>query len=93
MGAIVDKLRLGRDDIHLLKKRYPDCVLSIVSTPATLTQQYKAIIPSEDPDGDSYYLFLVDNRIAAASSNFRSRLEIDENFKERMRTRPPKSRI
>ena len=86
MGAIVDILLLGQDDISLLKKRYPECVLTNLTNSNQLTQRYRVIIPGEELD-DSYYYFLLENLIATSSKNFQARLESDEKFTERMKSR------
>jgi hypothetical protein len=87
MGAIVDILLLSQEDISLLKKRYPNCLLTNIDNNKNLTKHYRFILQGEDLDGDSYYNFLLDNLIATASANFRSRLESDPKFTERMRAR------
>ena len=86
MGAIVDTLFLGEDEISLFKKTFPDCVLINLTDSSHLHQRYRLIIPSQDLD-DSYYYFLIDNHIAMSSISFRSRLESDEKFTARMEAR------
>ena len=86
MGAIIDTLLLGEPEIILLKNKYPQCVIKKITDSIQLIERYRLIVPGEDPD-DNYYNFLVDNGIAMSSTNFRSRLESDARFTERMRTR------
>lgn len=86
MGAIVDVLFLAECDIHVLKERYPACVLTTQTNSSQSIQQYRLIIPNEDQYNDGYY-FLFDNKIATSSRNFQSRFENDEFFKERIRAR------
>lgn len=86
MGAIVDILFLGQEEISLIKNTFPGCVLINLTNSNHLTQRYRLIIPGVDDD-DSYYNFLADNLIAMSSSNFRSRLESDQTFSERMGAR------
>ena len=86
MGAIIDTLLLGKSEITLVEKKYPQCIVRNMTNSKQLTQRYRLIIPNEDLD-DNYYNFLVDNSIAMSSSNFRCRLESDKKFTERMRTR------
>ena len=86
MGAIVDVLLLGKEDLFLLQKRYPEYVLTNMTNTSNFIQRYRLIIPGEDLD-DAYYCFLLDNMIAMSSYNFRSRLDTDEKFTERMRKR------
>ena len=87
MGAIVDILLLAECDIHVLKSRYPCCVLTNKTNSAQLIQQYRLIVPNVDQYDDSYYYFLFDNKIAMTSRNFQSRFENDELFRVRIRAR------
>lgn len=91
MGAIVDFLLLGKFEIAILERRYPDCVIRNMTNSQQLTQKYRVIIPRSEL-GDDYYHFLVDHRIALSSQNFRMRLESDPEFKERMAARAEANR-
>ena len=87
MGAIVDILLLSRDDISLLKKKYPSCALINLTNSVQVTQRYRLILPTVEQDDISYYSFLLDNLIAMSSANFLARIESDEDFSKKMRAR------
>lgn len=84
MGAIIDTLLLGKREINLVLKKYPGCIIRNMTNSRQLTQRYRLIVENEELD-DGYYNFLVENSIAMSSINFRSRLESDKNFADRMR--------
>jgi len=85
LGAIVDVLHLGIGDLELIKRQYPDCSVTNETRSHHSVQRYRVIIPSEDEE--NYYLFLVQNTIAACSTNFLSRAQSDNKFAERMKAR------
>lgn len=91
MGAIVDFLLLGKFEIAILERQYPNCVIRNMSNSQQLTQKYRLIIPQSELD-DEYYNFLVDSRIALSSQNFRMRLDSDPEFKARMAARAEANR-
>ncbi|MBJ6751379.1 hypothetical protein [Geomonas anaerohicana] len=83
MGAIIDTLLIGKDGIQTISKRYPHCVVSKVADSQQQHQKYRIIIPGHELE-EEYYNFLVDSRMALASSNFRMRMQSDARFKEKM---------
>jgi hypothetical protein len=83
VGAMIDILYLNRDDILILKGKYPHHVLKQISFSDLKTQRYRIIIPNIEFEED-YYGFLLDNLIAMSSTNFRSRLDSDEVFRKKM---------
>lgn len=85
MGAIVDVLHLGQKELCLIKVEYPNCLAINQTNSSHIIQKYRVIIPDEDED--SYYMFLLDNRIATSSANFLCRVENDPKFAESMRAR------
>ncbi|UPU34454.1 hypothetical protein M1B72_13450 [Geomonas paludis] len=80
MGAIIDILFVGKTGIRTVLEKYPGCV---VRKMADSHRKYRIIIPHHEPE-EEYYNFLVDARMALASSNFRMRMQSDARFKERM---------
>lgn len=87
MGAIVDTLHFGPEEISLLIDEYPDAVITNLTNSHQVFQQYRVIIPSKNWYEDSYYVFLLDNGIAMSSSTFCSRIESDPKFVTRMRAK------
>ena len=87
MGAIVDTLHLGQAELSMVKRRYPDCVITNIdkTTSHRIIQRYRVIIPGESEE--SYYLFLLNNCMAMTSTNFLGRLESDQKFAQRMRAK------
>jgi hypothetical protein len=85
MGAIVDFLLLGPEELVLVKNKYPNSLATNQTNSAQIIQLYRVIIPNEDDD--SYYHFLVDNQIAMSSKNFYSRIKSDQKFVKRMKAR------
>lgn len=87
MGAIIDTLHVGIEELSLVKAKYPDCVVVNQSYSDFTIQRYKIIIPSETGSMDNYYLFLIDSGIAMSSRNFLGRIASDQKFVDRMRIR------
>lgn len=87
MGAIVDTLYLGAEELSTLKAAYPACRVINKSHSDFKIQRYQVIIPHEENCYDSYYIFLIDNGIAMSSKNFVGRIASDKRFVERMRSR------
>jgi len=87
MGAIVDTLYLDLEELSLIQGMYPDCKVINQSHSDYSVQKYRIIIPHEDWCLDSYYIFLIDNRIAMSSNNFVGRIASDQRFVNRMSTR------
>lgn len=87
MGAIVDILFLGPDEVRLIRSKYPQCLLASMAADERPTRRYRLIIPNEELADEGYYNFLVDNMIALSSASFRSRLDSDGGFRERMQAR------
>ena len=87
MGAIIDTLHLGQDEICLIKEKYPEAIIHKQSNSDTIIQKYRVIIQSENWTEDSYYVFLIDSCIAMSSASFCARVDSDSKFAERMRTR------
>lgn len=85
MGAIVDTVFLGTEEIAKVKDEYPEAVIRTRTFTATTIQRYLVIIPDHNWFDDDYYQFLLDNHIATSSSAFCSRVESDKKFAERMR--------
>lgn len=85
MGAIIDILHLGENELCLIKAEYPYCQVTNQTNSHHIIQKYRIIIPDEVED--SYYLFLLDNCIAMSSANFLCRVDSDRKFAERMRAR------
>lgn len=91
MGAVVDVLLIGKAGILQLQKKYPKAVVRNMTNSNQTTQKYRVIIPDEELE-DGYYEYLVDTCMALSSLNFRSRLESDPSFKERMTARAAANR-
>jgi hypothetical protein len=91
MGAIVDVLLLGSEELETITNEYPGCHFMRLSYQDDIISQYRVIIPNEDED--SYYEFLVKNTLAMSSRNFYSRIKSDRKFAKRMETMAPSSSV
>lgn len=87
MGAIVDTLYLGAEELSIITREYPACKAINRSHTKFKIQKYQVIIPHEENSHDSYYIFLIENGIAMSSKNFVGRIASDKRFVERMRSR------
>ena len=85
MGAILDVLHLGQEEFCIVKDKYPDCLVASRTSSCHIIQQYRVIIPNEIEE--NYYIFLLDNCIAMSSAKFLGRIDSDEKFAERMRSK------
>lgn len=83
MGAVVDVLHVGSEDIETIKKQYSDCTVIKQSNHDRTIQRYTVIILNEDET--SYYTFLLQKSMATASANFCARIASDPKFAEQMR--------
>ena len=87
MGAIIDTLYLGIEDLSLVKAKYPECVVVKQSHSDYIVQKYMVVIPTDNDSIDNYYIFLIGSGIAMSSVNFIGRITSDQKFGDRMRIR------
>jgi hypothetical protein len=87
VGAIVDTLHLGRDEVEIIMGKYPDAVITNQTNTHNAIQKHRVIIQSEDWLEDCYYYFLIDSCIAMSSTSFCSRVQSDPRFVSKMRAR------
>jgi hypothetical protein len=87
VGAIVDTLHLGRDEVEIIMGKYPDAVITNQTNSNNAIQKHRIIIQSEDWLEDCYYYFLIDSCIAMSSTSFCSRVQSDPRFVSKMRAR------
>lgn len=85
MGAIVDTLRLGQEELDIFINQYPDCILNKLTTSDNPYQDYRLIVPNAEED--DYYTFLLENLIATSSNKFIARVRSDTAFASKVRTK------
>jgi hypothetical protein len=83
VAAIVDLMVVGIEELVAITKQYPDAVVRPIHPTTGVVRRFRVIIPDEDED--SWYQFLVANRIAMSSKNFCSRTKSDPRFAARMK--------
>jgi hypothetical protein len=83
MAAIVDMMVVGLEELVAITKEYPDAVVQPTLPATGLIRRFRVIIPNEDED--SWYKYLVANRIAMSSKNFFTRIKSDPRFADRMK--------
>ena len=86
METITDILNLPPESIQLLKNKFPECKIAVLSFKHFQAKIYILLGLKIDTEKE-YYNFLVDNLIAMGSIKFRSRLISDEKFSGEMLTR------
>lgn len=82
MGAVVDTLILGHEELNILTIEYTRCILRNLTNTAQAFQHYRIIIENENEE--DYYDFLVQNKIAMSSHKFYSRVKSDKIFASKM---------